>query len=550
MTFLIVRTIVVLHPSDNLMLIKQFYFLIFIFIMLQFLNPALSNDLTEIDSPETILMSSDLGEPIKLEARIDVPLELNLGKALSIALKQNLEIDVSEFERNINKWKYWENIGNFFPDYKVGLSDQRFSGNFLIGGVFPVMALTSNANAFMRFDYRFFEGGKGFFNTLAANNFYKSSKENLTSSINEVLLMAAKKYYQLLLEQSRLDVYARAVKEAKADYELNQNREKEGVGTKFDCLQSEAQLAEQEQLFISQQAKFRESSIALSRILNMPQESHIKPDLSDLIPKQLFNIEKPISELLSTAYKNRPEIKKANFEYSAQRNYIGVAFADFLPKADFYGQYGGTGNVFFHRTKIRETTPDAILLDDNGNPISQTLSRLSPLANQINLNDISQVSNVVRGAGKPFSSRLDDSLMANKFIGIQIDWDIANGFGVPAFSRINQARNQVKLYKTKIEQLNQQIEEQVRSAYLNVQTTEKLLRVAEKRVAAASEALRLAKLRLENGVGINTELLNAQKQHAGALVSQIDAIVNYNNSQIELLHSLGLISFESLIASH
>ncbi len=497
-----------------------------------------------------ILNANKLNQPIKLEARIDVPLELSLEKALNIALIQNLDIAQATYQKNLDKWKLLENVSNWLPDYKLGLSTQRLDGNFLIGGIFPIMTLTSSASVYMRFDYRFFEGGRGLFNTLAAKNIYKSSRENLSSSLKLVLLNVTKAYNQLLREQAQLDVLSKAVLEANSQLELNQKLEKSGVGTKFDILQSEAQLAEQEQQFIVQQTKFREASISLARFLNLDQGVHIKPDEKDLTIKNLFNLDQPIDGIISLALENRPEIKQAKLQYSAQKNYIGAAFSPFLPRANFFGQYGGNGNVFFPRTKVKEVIPDAIALDENGNPIVQNVRRNRFLDQtttpSLNLQNINPVSNVIKGAGKPFTTSLDDSLMASKFIGLQLDWELGDGLGLTTVSMINQARNQAKLVKTRLEILTKQIEEDVRTAYLNVQASEQLLNVSEKRLKAATEALRLAKLRLENGVGINTELLNAQKQYAGSLSSQVNAIIEYNNAQAELLHRLGLISIESL----
>ncbi len=527
--------------------IKLFFLLILFFLNSTYLNAASEgNNTIKLTYPDEIFMSGEYGTPIMLEAKIDVPLELNLEKTLNIALLQNLDITLAKNQRDIDKWRFWENIGNFIPDYKVGLSDQRFAGTFLIGGVFPVMTLTSNANAYMRFDYPFFQGGKGLFNTLAANKLFKSSKENLSVSMKDILLAATKAYNQLLKEEAQLDVLSKSLEEAKEVYKLNQNLEKEGAGTKFDVLQSEAQLAEQEQAFIAQQANFRTAAINLSLVLNLDQNTHIKPSQDDLTAKKLFNLDKPIGEILKAAFDNRSEIKKAQLELKAQKHYIAAAYSGFLPTANLYGQYGGTGHVFFHRTKTTAVIPDAIALDANGNPVVQMVNR-GRFLEQTDFSDINSVSNVIRGGGKPFLSRGDDSLMASKFIGFQVDWPIGDGGGVPTVSRINQARNQAKLYNSKLEKLNKQVEKEVRTAYLNAQTTEKLIDVANKRVNAATEALRLAKIRLENGVGINTELLNAQKQYSGALGSQVNAIIDYNNAQAELLHSLGLISIESLI---
>ena len=497
-----------------------------------------------------ILKSSNLNNPIKLEARIDVPLDLSLHRALDIALVNNLDIAQATYKKNLNKWMFLDNVGNWLPDYKLGLSTQRLDGNFLIGGIFPVMTLTSSANAYMRFDYRFFEGGKGLFNTIAAKNLYKSAKENLSSSLKKVLLTVTKSYNQLLKEHAQLDVLSKSLLEAQSQLDLNKKLEASGVGTKFDILQSEAQLAEVQQLFIEQQAKFRESSINLAKLLNIDQGIHIKPDEQDLMIKKIFNLNQPIDGILSLAFNNRAELKQAKLEYNAQKSYVGAAFSPFLPRANFFGQYGGNGNVFFSRTKTRGVIPDAIALDENGNPIVQMINREQSLSQSVdpslNLQDINSVSNVIRGGGKPFVSRIDDSLMTSRFIGLQLDWDLGDGLGLNTISRINQARYQAKIAKTNIEIKKQQVEEEVRSAYLNLQVRKQLIEVSEKRAAAATEALRLAKLRLENGVGINTELLNAQKQYSASLASQVNAVTEYNNAQAELLHSLGLISVELL----
>ncbi|MBI2996541.1 MAG: TolC family protein [Candidatus Melainabacteria bacterium] len=489
--------------------------------------------------------------PMKLEARIDVPLELSLEKALNIAILQNLDIAKAKSQKEIDRWKYWENIGNWLPDYKLGLSAQRYDGSFLVGGVFPVMTLTSSVNAFMRFDYRFFEGGKGFFNTLAARKVYKASKENLLASQNNILLEVTRAYNNLLKEQAQLDVLTKAVEEAKSEVELNTNLEAQGVGTRFDVLQSKSQLAEQEQAYIIQQAKLREASIKLATLLNLEQGTHIKPNENDLKVKDLFDINKPITEIINLAVKNRPEVRAAKLEYGAGKNLIGVATSEFLPKANIFSQYGGTGNVLFHRTKRKGFVPDAIALDDTGSPVATMITRKRELFQAFepvqDLSNITNVSNVIRGGGGPSSFVTDDSLRANKNYGVQVDWDIAMGLGVTTVSKINESRNKAKLLVTDFDILNQEVEKQVRTSYLNVQATKQLLEVSEARVSATTEALKIAKARITNGIGINTELLNAEKQYVDSLAYKVNSIIEHNNAQAELLYSLGLISVERLL---
>lgn len=505
---------------------------IFLFVFLLFQSSTLN------------LFSFALDEPqIQLEARIDEPVDIDLEKALTTALLQNLDINKAKNVSDLYKWKMWENYGNFLPDVKAGLSTQRFDGTFLVGGVFAIMSLNTSNSVFLRYDYHFLDGGKGFFNTLAARKLFKSSKENLSISMKDTLLIVTKAYNNLLKEQAQLDVLSKSVEEANAALDLNIKLLKQGVGTKFDVLQSQALQAEQEQLYIAQQANFREASINLARVLNLEQGIHLKPSSKDLEVKKLFDIDRPIPEILLIAKENRSEVKKALLDYNAQKNYIGAAYSGFLPQANFYGQYGGNGRAFFHRTKITEVVPDAIQLDANGNPIVQTV-RNRNLSQSSNLTNVSPVIN---GAGKPYLVATDDSLMASKFIGLQFDWNFGKGLGVSTLSKVNQAKADAKIAKVNIDSLNQKIEQEVRSAFLRVQTTEKLISVSKKRLDSATEALRLAKIRLENGVGINTELLNAQKQYSGALASNVNAVVDYNNAQADLLHSLGIISLDSLV---
>lgn len=510
---------------------KEFIVLLCLFILISNCFLFSSANETTVNS---LFNPIKLTNPIKLEVRVDIPLDLNLEEALKMAILQNLDIKGAEHQANLQKWKLRENIGNFFPDFSTGFLAQRFDGSFLVGGVFPVSALTTNINAFMRFDYRFFDGGKKIFNTLAAKNLYKSLQENQNLLLKDALLAVTTAYNQLLKEQAKLDVLAKSVEEAEAEVQLNKNLEELGTGTKFNVLQSQTKFAQQKQGYILQQTKLRQASIKLTTLLNMEQGIQINPDKKDLKAESPKVLDMSIVQLIEVAKENRPEIKKLEFELKAQKNNIGVALSDYLPSANFFGQYGGTGKRLIDDTSTSTIFPDAVFLDDSGNPIVSMIRTRN-------------ISDVIPRSGKPFVVQVDETLMSNKFIGIQVDWDFGNGLGIPTFSRIKQAKEQVKLLDTNLEKLNKQVEQEVRSAYLNIQAAHELIDVAKTRVSSATEALELAKARLENGVGINIELLEAQTQYTESLVSQIEAIVEFNNAKAQLFYSLGLIDINSLV---
>ncbi|HMP51421.1 MAG TPA: TolC family protein, partial [Candidatus Melainabacteria bacterium] len=98
-------------------------------------------------------------------------------------------------------------------------------------------------------------------------------------------------------------------------------------------------------------------------------------------------------------------------------------------------------------------------------------------------------------------------------------------------------------------QSNQQLMnvlKEVRSSYLTSQTVERQIEVATKEVISSAEQLRLARVRLANGVGTNIDVINAQRDFTNALVNKADAIIAFNIAQAQLLRDIGVISRDSL----
>ena len=82
--------------------------------------------------------------------------------------------------------------------------------------------------------------------------------------------------------------------------------------------------------------------------------------------------------------------------------------------------------------------------------------------------------------------------------------------------------------------------QQVRESYLNSQTAERQIEVADKGVISSAEELRLARVRLANGVGTNIDVINAQRDFITALVQKANAIIQFNIAQAQLLHDIGV----------
>ena len=87
-----------------------------------------------------------------------------------------------------------------------------------------------------------------------------------------------------------------------------------------------------------------------------------------------------------------------------------------------------------------------------------------------------------------------------------------------------------------------QIRAAVVSAQQNSSANAKLIPVARKQLDAAEQALHLAQTNLKAGTMLTIDVLQAQNEADQARLRYIDAVVHYNQSQVNLLAALGLLT--------
>jgi outer membrane protein TolC len=92
-----------------------------------------------------------------------------------------------------------------------------------------------------------------------------------------------------------------------------------------------------------------------------------------------------------------------------------------------------------------------------------------------------------------------------------------------------------------LENLQQQIDEQLRDSLLDVKTTSDLVRVAQSNLALATQELSDANDRFAAGVSDNLPVVQAQATLAGAQATLIADQLQYNQAKLGLARNLGLV---------
>jgi outer membrane protein TolC len=466
-----------------------------------------------------IQLNSNLS-PYELDAQSQMP--ISFREALQIALDNSLPIKISKDKREAKRWAYKGSFGAFLPDISSGINAQELRGKFTspFGILAPINSPFLTVPATL--SWNFFKGGGILYGALQNKHNYIASQEELKGNINDVLYQTAKLYWQLALSDVLLQVRIKAVERSQAFYELNLGRYQHGYLTKLEVLQAETQISRDRQELIVQQVARRKAAVDLATALNLDPsvDFYLKDRL--LSSTRLIDENVSIGNLLGMAVTNRPELKQYENLRLAAKDGVKVARAPLLPR--IVGTAGAitTGADIYQTSAVQQSAAPAASFG----VASAGITSLAPI-------------------GTSTSGPRKFTVTENFYYGINLVWFL-NGMGVTDLANVQaakwkavQAGNDYKLQLTKVYQ-------DVRNCYLDCLSTSGLLVETTKAINFGSEQIEVATKRLQQGLGTELDVLNAQHEYTTALVNKANAILNFNIAQAALLHAMGRISVDTL----
>lgn len=438
--------------------------------------------------------------PIQLEASYNEP--ISLKKVLDLTLENNLPIRISQAGFESQRYLYYGALGRILPDLIMTYRGQRVDS----ATAPPNTVFTTSTTV----RYPVFQGGRVVYGAQSALFRSRAAKNAYYASVNDALLDAYRSYYNLLLNQTLLQIRVKSVELSRTQLKLNEQLKNAGVGTNFAIYQSRTQLALDKQALLQQQVLLRQSALALARVLNTSMIINFIPQETVVRELKLIDPDINVESLVDATLKLRPELKQFdNLRLAANRN-IQVAQAPLYPSFQFF-------------TSITESK-------SSGRGGAGSLAGSTVV-----------IPTGSSGAGIGISGAGSRSFSA----GFDLNWSLPS-MGVPDTFNTLSAR---ALARQALLQSNQQyltVMQEVRSSYLNMLTAREQVKVAAEAVVSATEQLRLANLRVAYGQGINLELIQAQQAYVTALTNHVQAVIAYNISQAQLLRDSGQISVESL----
>jgi outer membrane protein TolC len=273
-------------------------------------------------------------------------------------------------------------------------------------------------------------------------------------------------YFDLQAADSSVIINQAAVKDATRSLSDAQLQEKAGVGTKFDVLRAQVQLATANQDLTNAQGQQQTARKKIAQILSVDQNTEYKA--ADAV-RELGTWGNSLEDSVVLAYKNRPEVQQQIARRNISQQQQIVASAADAPQVNLVGNYG---------------------------------------------------------IGKSLSS--STSARDNYSLGAQVSWNFWDGGA--ARSRSSQQKVSQEISENQFTTARNQIRFEVEQAYNNLGANQKNIITSTQALKQAEESLKLARLRFQAGVGTQTDVIQAQTELARARGNRITAIINYNRS--------------------
>lgn len=425
---------------------------------------------------------------IKLEASFEEAVEITLDDILAKALENNLNLNISKLKSEEARWKFWNKVGDMLPDLTLGAGAQNQDGTFYLNSQFQAPINQTIATANFKINYRVFDGGTTSF--LAwSEKFYREATQSQEKNIyNKVILETVDFYLSLVRTQVSLATKLKAFERSKANLDLVNKFLEAGNGTKYDQMQAEANLAKAQQQLIETEADYRISQLNLAEHLNIPLATTMKIKENKLSTFAYIDEDLDINNFVTTAVNNNPQIESLlKTRKGAVKEGLSKV-GDFLPKVDLYYNMAGTGEKF---------------------------------------NDLFGVNT----------------------LGFQASYNIGDGLGLTAASSALQSNATVDRARLEYDQQVLAIQKSLRTSFINFQRSKALVHANNKQYLAAREALRLSKLRYENGLEVFANLLEKETELTTSELDLIGSIANYNLSQAQIAYDMGTITASDILNS-
>ena len=424
-------------------------------------------------------------------------LKINLSDAVGLALKNNRSIEQAKDDRESARWNLsairresgphlsWSSNANKIGGKYYG--DRRERHYFYEN--IPEEVLEYNdilLREFPSYQTEFsntlnlsmpiYSGGRLESQRKAAEYNLSSADLILENSRQQIKFQTTRALYQVLQYQNLMNVRQEEMKNLSEHLETVKIQYEVGTVAMSDFLATNVQLANSQQNYNSAQINFENAVATLNNLLGLPVDTNLI--ISEKLSYSPFDEDENFC--LEYALSHRPDGIAAAYAAKSSEESINSAKAGTRPNvsANVNGFFSGEG--VFKADHDRE--------------------RWSA--------------------------------------GLQISWNIFDNNVTSA--QIHQAKSAQKKAESQAQEQLETIRLEVHNAYTSLRISEKNVKLSEEAIKQAQEQYLISKIRYEEGVDTNLNVMTSQEKLTQAQTNYFSALYTYNTSRAQLEKAMGI----------
>lgn len=456
-----------------------------------------------------------------LPAMAQQPEPWDLKRCVDYAVSNNISVRQADIQKRLSVLQYEQAKYSRYPN-------ANFSTNtgFQFGrSIDPTTnQFTNQRLLFQGFqfntDVTLYNWGRVTHNITAARLEAEASGSDVDKARNDVALNVATAYLQALLSKVQIDIAAVQVEQSQGQLTDTRKRVDAGTLPELNAVDLEAQLARDSASLITAQASYEQNLILLKALLNLGAE---QPFTIAVPPVEQIPIE-PFAELqpdivYQLALQNQPA-QKAN-EVRKQSLEAGVKAA----RAALYPTIFGSGGL---ATNFAGTNSKITGFQFLGyNPPDPTMGAITVDGQQYFLQSPNvKITQGTKGFGEMWNgwgTQMNNNFRQNVVVGVSVP--IFNGY--QSRTAYERSKLNVKSQDLVIEQSNQQLKQDIYSAYTNAVSSMQKFNASKSSLAATQKAYDFARRRYDLGLLSTLELITSQNNLTRAKIDMANAQFDY-----------------------
>jgi outer membrane protein TolC len=308
---------------------------------------------------------------------------------------------------------------------------------------------------------------------------YEKRELELQAVLDRVTMDVRIAFYELLMNRAKVKVQEQAMGVLREELKTQQERLSTGNVGVLNVRRAEVALANQETELINAQTQLRLSYLRLGELFGV--DSRNNPSPFEIAGQLQYQSRHPdLNECLARAVLHRPEIRSRQIDIAIEERQLNLDRSELRPRIEAFSGY----EVY------NERDPDL---------------------------------------GREFNH--------GYVVGVNARWHLFDGFATKGRMKATRARRDAAAHALEATRLA--IESEVRSAFLDLQQSDRVLEAETKNVQTAGESLEIAKGNLGVGLGTQLDVLQAATDVTRTRSTRLGAVYLHNVSLARLARACG-----------